>query len=118
MIRFVAISIILSTLLVNNAYAEQKKSKNARKAIKLIKQVGVDSPMLEETVYFIDDRYDDGYLHIARGDYEGVNLRLQHTVNSPDYDNLEIRIAPHNSDYEFTMKHDSIMVRYSTTIDW
>lgn len=106
------------TLFVHDAYAEEKRFKNAEKAVKIMRQAGVDSPLLEDTAYFIDDRVEDDKFDIYRGKYEGYNLSFSHEISSPDYEDLEIRIAPENSNYEMRINHERIMVTYSRKIEW
>lgn len=121
MVRNLTFMIMLFLLVTQGAYSEEIGGDNSRginKFLGLMSQAGMSSATLREAAYFVDERIDDKKFRITEHNYAGFNMSLTHDVSFPDYKDLELRIAPENSNYLLTGSAEGVMVTYQIPLGY
>lgn len=89
-----------------------KQSENARKALILLGNIGLDSKEMRELVQRIEDRPDRRYLPLAEEKVVGGKLTLHYELSGVRGKNLELRYSLDNSNWMATARTSGVMVSY------
>lgn len=88
-------------------------SKNARPALVLLAQLGLDNAELVEFADYVDQKIEKDRFHIAQDRYYGGTLEFNYVLSGkPHPKQLELRYAPDNSNFEATAGTDRLLVYY------
>jgi hypothetical protein len=93
--------------------ASKHNSKKAQRTIVMLSALGLAHPLVTEMVYEVDGRTKNGYfmLHEERYAEGQVSLRYQ-LVPKIGIKQLELRYAPDESNVEYTVRSNAVMVNY------
>lgn len=112
--------LVVAALLLTNPVAVAQaadspgqKSKHARPALVLLGQLGINNAEITEFVSYVDQKIDNGKLHIAQQKQFGASFELNYKLSGGvGIKQLELRYAPENSNFEATANREALMVNY------
>ena len=116
-----AVAALLLTNLAGVAAAAEHpehKSNNARKALVVLAQIGIDRPEIIEFVKYVDGKVVKGRLQLAEQRVMGGTLSLGYnfTATNPYLrkatKGLVLKYAPDNSRWEYTAGTRAVLINY------
>lgn len=110
---------MLGLFATKGAYSENIRvgdSDSVEELIGLVTNAGIESPVLNKTIRFVDGRLEDNRFNLADEEFQGLNLTLSHDISLPDYKDLQLNITTESSKYSFKGTFRGVMVNYSMPI--
>jgi hypothetical protein len=94
------------------------RKEKAERVKQLLFKVGLTDPMFQETAIYIDEQIKDDYFYFSEDKYENLNYGIRHELGSPKLKRIQFYLRPDDSNYEYTVSGEEIMLRYHMDITW